>query len=192
MEKIAFTDDFKMTYAKQDAARALKAAQDHVYHMAAKYGNPYTKNPLALLQDTPGELLGVARTKFKFPGADDKFNLDALGLNFSDEDNFAQKARHWNKFIFEIDDKDNIVLSDTQPEFEKYIVYSTPEIEKILKATKQLTAAFNKAADAGLMQRPSPNFFPSLLTDFWTVTVDEEKYVVDNKAIMKQFSRYHA
>lgn len=191
-QKIAFTDDFKMTIAKQEAARALKAAEDHVYHMAAKYGEPYTKDPLALLQDTPSELLRIARDEYKFPAADDKFNLDAMGLDFSDEDDFIKKARHWSKFNFEMDEKDNIVLSDTQPEFEKYIVYSSPEIEKILKVSKQLATVFNKAADAGLMQRPSNHHHPQLLTNFHTITVNESKYVVDNKAIMNQFSRYHA
>lgn len=151
--ELMYVNEFELNNVKQRISDAEKELNKFVSFAVSVIGEmPEDKikelptNAVAVIQE---ELKG----KYPFPNADDKFNLNALGINPEPVyAMFMNSATRWQSFKFEYR-KGGFIAHKEQTQLENCYIYAdTPEKKKFFEMVNRTMEIFTEMKEAKLLR----------------------------------------
>jgi len=146
--------------------------------------------PKEKVQDFPKNAVMIIReelkSRFQFLGADEEFNLRAMGINPEPlYKEFQKNVDSWSKYEFEFIGNE-FKAKEIQPEIEKWYCYAdTPEKQKVIEIANELLKSFEELKHAGLVTNPT-TFKNSFNITLFTCSGNEVS--INNKLLPELFS----
>lgn len=151
--ELMYVNEFELTQVRQQISNAEKALNSFVSFAVSVIGEmpeekikELPRNAVAIIQE---ELKG----KYPFPNADDKFNLNAMGINPEPVYAMHQKSSAmWQPFKFVYMNKQFVAHTEQMQLDNCYVYADTPEKKKFFEMVNRTMDTYNEMKDAKLLR----------------------------------------
>jgi len=152
--ELIYVDKAAVVQEKKKMKQSEKLLNDFYKQTTETLGDLSLEQIQKLPTDGTQVIKKELESRYQFPKADDKFNLDALGIDPSAA-YAAYKVSNWKAYNFEFKKGNFISISDhQQPAITKHHHYAdTPEKKQAVKLIRDLLELTDKLKEAGLVSQ---------------------------------------
>lgn len=153
--ELMYVNEYELSRVKQQICDAEKALNKFVSFAVLVIGELSEKKIKELPSNAVAIIQEELKAKYPFPNADDKFNLNAMGIN--PEPVYAMHQQlypMWQPFKFDYR-KEEFVANKEQWQLDNCYIYAdTPERKKFFEMVNKTMEVYNEMKDAKLLRHP--------------------------------------